>query len=154
MIGDQTCEHVGQQHKKPHCEHDPQYDGKRHEDVHGIDLQLFCDLLVRLRRLREIAVDLGGAHDEPRARHKLRDEIDHPPHKGQSEKYIALFGALEEPDATFYLVNMEKQTWMKLDLPEEMRRDGVDIHLVGDRGKMLLMNYDEAKAYLVDISSL
>lgn len=82
------------------------------------------------------------------------EDVNKHTHPLAAQGTYALFGALEESDAAFYLVNMEKQTWMKLDLPEEMRRDGVDIHLVGDRGKMLFMNYDEAKAYLVDISHL
>lgn len=63
----------------------------------------------------------------------------------------ALFGNLEEEEAAFYLVNLEKQTFMELDIPKEMQSD-LEIHLVKNEKKILITN--ALKAYLVDISQL
>ncbi len=62
-----------------------------------------------------------------------------------------LFGNWEEDDTPLYLINLQNQTSLKLDIPKAMKSN-LEIHLVKNKKMMLLAN--EKKAYLVDISSL
>ena len=62
-----------------------------------------------------------------------------------------LFGDWEEGNAPLYLINLQNQTSLKLDIPKAMKSN-LEIHLVKNKKMMLLAN--EKKAYLVDISSL
>lgn len=62
-----------------------------------------------------------------------------------------LFGNWEEDDTPLYLINLQNQTSLKLDIPKAMKSN-LEIHLVKNKKMMLLAN--DEKAYLVDISSL
>lgn len=65
----------------------------------------------------------------------------------EQDDYV-LFGNLEEKDA-MYLVNLEKKTYKKLDIPKQFYSD-IEIHLAISEKKMLVTNGKQA--YLVDIS--
>lgn len=63
----------------------------------------------------------------------------------------AFFGCLEEEAAPLYLVNLEHQSSMEIDMPKELKSE-VGIYLAAKEKKILLTN--GSKAYLVDVSKM
>jgi hypothetical protein len=62
-----------------------------------------------------------------------------------------IFGDIDMEDDTFYLVNLSKKSWKKIDIPKEFRKN-MEMHIVNTQKKILITN--SKKAYLVDVSSL
>ena len=62
-----------------------------------------------------------------------------------------IFGDIDMEDDTFYLVNLSKKSWKKIDIPKEFRKN-MEMHIVNTQKKILVTN--SKKAYLVDVSSL
>ena len=63
----------------------------------------------------------------------------------------AMYGDKEENNSPYFLVNLAKKTFMKIDVPQEMHFD-VEMYLAGAEKKLLLAN--ETEAYIVDVSEL
>ena len=63
----------------------------------------------------------------------------------------AMYGDKEESNSPYFLVNLAKKTFMKIDVPQEMHFD-VEMYLAGAEKKLLLVN--ETEAYIVDVSEL
>lgn len=66
-----------------------------------------------------------------------------------SKNYV-LFGD-EESDTKYYLVDLNKHSYIKFNMPDEMKSK-IEIHLIANSQKALFTNGE--KAYLLDISSL
>lgn len=79
------------------------------------------------------------------------DSVEADVHLFATQGSYALFGCLEEEDAPFYLVNLENQSSMKIDMPKELKSE-VGIYLTAKEKKILVTN--GAKAYLIDISKM
>ncbi len=63
----------------------------------------------------------------------------------------AMYGDKEENNSPYFLVNLAKKTFMKINVPQEMHFD-VEMYLAGAEKKLLLAN--ETEAYIVDVSEL
>ena len=63
----------------------------------------------------------------------------------------AMYGDKEENNSPYFLVNLAKKTFMKINVPQEMHFD-VEMYLAGAEKKLLLVN--ETEAYIVDVSEL
>ena len=62
-----------------------------------------------------------------------------------------MYGDKEESNSPYFLVNLAKKTFMKIDVPQEMHFD-VEMYLAGAEKKLLLAN--ETEAYIVDVSEI
>lgn len=77
----------------------------------------------------------------------VKDEV----HSVRVKGDYVLFGDLEDENAALYLVNLAKQSFMEIDMPEELYFD-VEMYLASAEEKLLLAKGTEA--YLIDVSTL
>ena len=78
--------------EKQNCKTDTKEKRKCKHQIHWVDFVFFCDLLFNFAWLGKVTIDFCRAHQNAHTFKKLCDEIDNPPHKGQTEKYVALLG--------------------------------------------------------------